>query len=63
MLPDLAEAALVACAGIVVWSDEMVFNECVCMRLYALVCGPREGEHVDFVEGDCSAVLRVCVPW
>ena len=63
MLPDLAEAALVACAGIVVWSDEMVFNECVCVRLYALVRGPREGEHADLVKGDCGAVLRVCVLW
>ena len=57
------ETALVACEGVVVWEDEVIFNECPYMCLYVLVCGLNKGEHVDFMKGDCSAVLWVCVLW
>ena len=57
------EAALVACAGVMVWTDEMIFSECPYMCLYVLMCGPNEGEHIDFVKGNYSAVLWVHVPW
>ena len=57
------ETALVACAGVVVWADEVIFYEISYMCLYVLVCGLKEGEHIDFVKGECSAVLWVRALW
>ena len=54
---------MVACAGVVVWADEVIFYKGSYMCLYVLVCGPNKREHIDFVKGDCSAVLWVRVPW